>query len=112
MPTIIGMQLRREAPAPSTATHAPAQCEWEQRLLERITRRDAVALSELYDRHASQVYALALAGTGEPALAEAVTEEVFMEVWSAPERFRASTIPLSKWLLAIALRCARKARRV
>jgi DNA-directed RNA polymerase specialized sigma24 family protein len=53
----------------------------DEGLVQMISRRDAAALSALYDRYAHQAHAVALLVTREPAVAVAVVEELFLHVW-------------------------------
>ncbi len=50
-------------------------------LAERIARRDAAALSALYDRYARQAYAVALLVTHQSNAAAAVVEALFWDLW-------------------------------
>jgi DNA-directed RNA polymerase specialized sigma24 family protein len=72
----------------------------------RLRLGDERALAELYDSHAALVHGLALRVTGDPAAAEAVTEEVFVAVWEHPERFDPSTSTVDGWLAGLAHRAA------
>jgi DNA-directed RNA polymerase specialized sigma24 family protein len=53
----------------------------DETLLDLIGRRDAAALSALYDRYARQAYAVAHLVTREPDAAAAVVEELFWKLW-------------------------------
>jgi len=55
---------------------------------------------ELYERYARDVYRFALYLSGDPALAEDVTSETFIRVWSSPDPVRLSTV--KAYLLTIA----------
>ncbi len=50
-------------------------------LVQLICCRDAAALSALYDRYARQAHAVALLVTREPAAAEAIVEDLVVDVW-------------------------------
>jgi len=56
-------------------------------LVVSIARMHERALAEAYRRHGGAVYALARRVLASPTLAEEVTQEVFVELWHAPERF-------------------------
>src|SRR5579863_5775524 len=56
-------------------------------LVVGIARMHEPALAEAYRRHGGAVFALARRVLGSPTLAEEVTQEVFVELWDAPERF-------------------------
>jgi RNA polymerase sigma-70 factor (ECF subfamily) len=60
------------------------------------------ALSELYTLYFPRVYRYILARTGSTYDAEDLTEEVFMRVLEAIERFQWRDVPFSAWLFRIA----------
>ena len=55
---------------------------------------------ELYESYFRDVYRFALYLTGDPALADDVTSETFIRVWSSPEPVRLATV--KAYLLTIA----------
>ena len=69
-------------------------------LVIAISRFDEQALAEAYRRHAGAVFALARRLTGEPAQAEEVVQEVFLRLWTAPDRFDPERGALRSFLLA------------
>jgi RNA polymerase sigma factor (sigma-70 family) len=69
------------------------------------------ALGEVYDMYGAVVYGVALKVTGERAEAEALTREVFLDLWRHPERFDPSRSPLRPWLAMLAHRRAVEAVR-
>ncbi len=71
-------------------------------LLERIARGDADALGVLYDRHAPRVLGLTARILSDRDEAEDVLQEVFLQIWRAPERFNASRGSVLTWLLVLA----------
>lgn len=87
----------------------------ESRLVRRARWGDGAAFETLYSRHARAVHALALRLTGDPAAAEDVTQDTFMQLLRflgrmAPDR------PLRPWLKRVAANAAidrlRRARRM
>jgi RNA polymerase sigma-70 factor (ECF subfamily) len=58
-------------------------------LARRLVAGDETALADAYDQHAPLVYGLALRVIGDARAAEDVTQEVFLGLWEAPERFDA-----------------------
>jgi len=64
-------------------------------LLERVQRGDDQALALLYDRYSSFVYSIALRVLRDPALAEKILSDIFLEVWRSPKRFMQITGCLS-----------------
>jgi len=74
-------------------------------LVNRIVEsRDQEAFEDVYNRHAAAVYGIARRVLRDPALAEDITQEVFLEFWTRPERFDTSRGALRTWLLTIAHR--------
>jgi RNA polymerase sigma factor (sigma-70 family) len=59
---------------------------------------ESAALAQVYDRYAGLVYALARRVLGDDALAEDVTQEVFLFVWEQPQRFDPARGSLRSWL--------------
>lgn len=58
------------------------------------------ALAEAYRRHGGAVYALARRVVRDPGVAEEVTQEVFVRLWTAPDRFDPDRGSLRSWLLS------------
>jgi RNA polymerase sigma-70 factor (ECF subfamily) len=69
-------------------------------LLARIAQRDPQALEALYERHAKQVFSLALAMLGNRAKAADLTQEVFLLVWRHAGIYRPTGEPQA-WLLRL-----------
>ena len=69
-------------------------------LVVAIGRWREDALAEAFRRHAGAVLALARRVLGDAALAEEVVQEVFLKLWSAPERYDAARGSLRSFLLA------------
>ncbi len=59
----------------------------ERALAHRLRAGDDTALTELYDTYSSFVFGLALRVIGDRSAAEDVTQEVFVGVWTQPDRF-------------------------
>jgi RNA polymerase sigma-70 factor (ECF subfamily) len=59
----------------------------EQALARRLRAGDDAALTELYDTYSGFVFGLALRVTGDRSAAEDVTQEVFVGLWTQPDRF-------------------------
>jgi RNA polymerase sigma-70 factor (ECF subfamily) len=74
-------------------------------LVEAIARRDRSALVGAYARHASRVHALGLRLCGQRG-ADDLTREIFVLLWSEPERYRAEGGSLRSFLLVQAHRRA------
>jgi len=70
-------------------------------LLKRCGRGDQHAFAELYDAVAARAHGLALRVVRDPAQAEEVTQEAFLDIWKNSGRFDpAKGSPLG-WLLTI-----------
>jgi Sigma-70 region 2 len=55
--------------------------------LARVGLGDQRAIASLYDRHSTLVYSVALRVCRDPALAEEVLQNIFMQMWLAPRKF-------------------------
>lgn len=75
-------------------------------LVGRVARGDAQAFERLYDELSSSVYGLARRVVRDPARAEDVTQEVFLEVWRKAARFDAALGRAKTWVMTIAHRRA------
>jgi RNA polymerase sigma-70 factor, ECF subfamily len=73
----------------------------DNELVTKVTKGDERAFLALYDRHASHVYALALRILHEPMLAEEVTQDTFLKLWSRARLYLAGRGTLLVWLLTI-----------
>jgi RNA polymerase sigma factor (sigma-70 family) len=71
-------------------------------LLERVQQGDEQAIATLYDRYSGVVYSIALCVLHDPALAEPILSDTFLEIWRSPERFAQQTGSLSLYLAIIA----------
>jgi RNA polymerase sigma-70 factor (ECF subfamily) len=78
----------------------PLQEVSDASLVVAIARYHADALAEAYRRQAGAVFGLARRVTGQPNLAEEVTQEVFLRLWNDPERFDPGRGSLRSFLLA------------
>jgi RNA polymerase sigma-70 factor (ECF subfamily) len=72
----------------------------DARLVTSIARYSEVALAEVYRRHGRAVYGLARRVLHDTAEAEDVTQEVFLRLWSEPDRFDPERGSLRSFLLA------------
>src|SRR6266853_2367160 len=71
-------------------------------LMERVLQRDSRALETLYDRYARLVYSLVLRIAQQPASAEEIVQDVFLQLWRSADRFQISRGPLEPWLFTMA----------
>lgn len=70
-------------------------------LVSAIRGGDQTAMAEVYDRHSSVVYSLALRVLGDTSAAEDVQQDIFMQLWRNPDAFDASRGNLGAWLAVI-----------
>jgi RNA polymerase sigma-70 factor (ECF subfamily) len=73
----------------------------DESLLRLIQHEQDGALSALYDRYQRLVYSMALSALGDSALAEEVTQDVFLRVWKRAETYRSEQGKVSTWLVRI-----------
>ncbi len=74
----------------------------ERAIVDAAREGDEAALAELYKLYFPRVYRYILARMGNPYDAEDLTEEVFLRVLDAIERFQWREAPFSAWLFRIA----------
>ena len=75
-------------------------------LVARVARGDEAAFEALYDALSAPVYGLARRVVRDPARAEDVTQEVFLEVWRKAARFDSDLGRGKTWVRTIAHRRA------
>ena len=80
--------------------------ETDLSLIQRVQGRDTDALSELYDRHSTKVYSVALFLTHNTSWAEEATQEAFLRLWTGAEPYQHPPGDFSVWLIVITRRCA------
>ena len=73
----------------------------EAPLIARIAAGDTAALRELFARHHVRIYRFILRLVRNPAPAEELTNEVFLEVWRNAGRFEGASSAIT-WMLSIA----------
>jgi RNA polymerase sigma-70 factor (ECF subfamily) len=71
----------------------------DERLVHSVARRDQDALAEVYRRHGDGVFALVTRVLQDRAMAEEVTQEVFLRLWNEPDRFDPQRGALRSFLL-------------
>ena len=70
-------------------------------LVLRLADGDRTALGALYVRYGRAAYSLASRICVDPGLAEDVVQEVFLAVWSAPQRYDGARGAFLTWLLTL-----------
>jgi RNA polymerase sigma-70 factor, ECF subfamily len=78
------------------------EMRYDLSLLERIVKRDAEAVGELYDRHSSLLYGLILRILRNASEAEEVLQDVFLQMWKRAETFDGTRGTPVAWLVRIA----------
>ena len=71
-------------------------------LASRLTAGDDLALAEAFDRFGRAVYGAALRVVRDGASAQDVVQDVFVELWSHPERYDPAAGPLRTYLIVLA----------
>jgi hypothetical protein len=74
----------------------------QRQLVERAIERDPVAVGDLFDRYAEDVYGYVLAWTRDVEVAEQLTERVFHDVLSWLPVMQQGDGELAAWLIAMA----------
>jgi len=71
-------------------------------LVRRLLQQDVSAFEQLYDRHSRAVYGLILRILQQAGTAEAVVQDVFLQLWRNAEHYDESRGPFLPWLLTLA----------
>lgn len=71
-------------------------------LLSRLQSGDETAMAALYDEYSKIVYSVALRVLRDPASAEDILQEIFMQIWRNPASFIPSRGSLAGWLAVVA----------
>ena len=79
----------------------PPSSEDDASLLGLVQRGDEHAMAALFDRYSKVVYSVALRVLRDPASAEDVLQEIFMQIWRSPEGFIATRGSLGGWLAVV-----------
>lgn len=70
-------------------------------LLLLVQKGDEAAMASLFDRYSKVVYSVALRVLRDPASAEDVLQEIFMQIWRNPDGFIATRGSLGGWLAVV-----------
>jgi RNA polymerase sigma-70 factor (ECF subfamily) len=71
-------------------------------LIDRLKRRDAKALEEIYNRFGKLVFSVILRIVRDTATAEDLTQEAFLRAWNRVQAFDVERGKFGPWLLAVA----------
>jgi RNA polymerase sigma-70 factor (ECF subfamily) len=90
------------ADSPSSRSDSPVTSLDDKQLVRAIVDRDADAISELFDRFSGMLTALSLRILHDPADAEEILQETFLQVWNQAVRYDPKRSSVSTWLVLIA----------
>jgi len=74
----------------------------DHQLIHKIASLDKNALEALYDRYLTSVYSLAMYMLRHDALAEEVTQEIFLNIWLKAGSFNATRGAPRSWIMSVA----------
>ena len=86
---------------PGTGTPSPATRDELPELLQRCSRGDEGAFALVYDATCARAYGLALRVVRNPAHAEEVVQEAYLDAWRSSSRFDPTRGSAMGWLLTI-----------
>jgi len=74
----------------------------DHQLIQRVSEVDKDALEALYLRYQTRVYSLAMFMLKQPALAEEVTQDIFLNIWLKAGSFNAERGQPKGWIMSVA----------
>lgn len=74
----------------------------DHQLMERISSQEKPALDALYGRYMSPVYSLAMFMLKQQALAEEVTQDIFLNIWLKAGSFKPDRGQPKAWIMSVA----------
>ena len=74
----------------------------DEDLAIRVAYGDTNALTQLYDRYSQQIFAMAAAMLRDRTLAEDLSQEVFVALWTRARTFQPGRGPFKHWFLHLA----------
>ena len=93
-------------PEPELRLVSPQEPPDVDNLMTQVARGDSQAFEALYDELSPAVFGLARRVVRDPARAEDVTQEVFLDVWRKATRFDGARGKAKTWVMTIAHRRA------
>ena len=78
------------------------ESERDRACLQRLVGGDLPALEELYDRYGDLLYSVAVRIVGDPAEAEEVLQDTWVQAWRKSSSFDAARGAVGAWLVTIA----------
>jgi RNA polymerase sigma-70 factor (ECF subfamily) len=73
----------------------------DETLLLRIANAEENALGELYDRYGRLVFSMALNSVNDAAMAEEITQDVYLRIWNKAESYRPEQGKVITWIASI-----------
>ncbi len=74
----------------------------DHQLMYRVAMAEKEALEALYTRYSSSVYSLAMFMLKQEALAEEVTQDIFLNIWSKASSYKAERGEPKSWIMSVA----------
>lgn len=74
----------------------------DESLIRLIVERQSTALGVLYDRYGRLVFSLAFQVTSDAAVAEEITQEVFLQVWNKADTYQSAQGKVTTWITSVA----------
>jgi RNA polymerase sigma-70 factor (ECF subfamily) len=96
------VQIAREPvklPAMGTAVRRPDRAE--QRLADRLRKRDPSVMNEIYEQYGRLTFGYLARALGDRAQAEDVQQQVFLEVWQRGPAFDPQRASAATWIMTI-----------
>jgi RNA polymerase sigma-70 factor (ECF subfamily) len=97
----VGAIAELDRAAAAAGFHVPMSDEYEQKLVERLKKRDEAAFTELIKLYQARVFRLVFRMLNDRAEAEELAHEVFITVFKSIHSFRGDS-KLSTWLYRVA----------
>ncbi len=79
----------------------PPSSQDDSLLLGLVQKGDEQAMASIFDRYSKVVYSVSLRVLRDPAGAEDVLQEIFMQIWRNPDSFIATRGSLGGWLAVV-----------
>jgi RNA polymerase sigma-70 factor (ECF subfamily) len=99
---LVEVQVRSMDREMGLVSSPPPPAQDDAALLVQVQRGEQQAMAALFDRYSKVVYSVALRVLRDPASAEDVLQEVFMQIWRNPDGFVATKGSLGGWLAVVA----------
>ena len=74
----------------------------DHQLMYRVAMAEKEALEALYARYSSSVYSLAMFMLKQEALAEEVTQDIFLNIWTKASSYKAERGEPKSWIMSVA----------